>query len=304
MKALVTGARGFIGQYVVKNLMTRKEITSIVRTTGNSNIVESDKNYRFLPIEDYERVETLIEDVKPDIIYHLAANPNTKEGDNPVEISHTNYIGTHNLLAAIKKTKMSPKFVFASSATVYGNTRGLSSENAPLNPTSTYGVTKLASENLIEVYYKEGIIRPLICRLVANVGKGATHGVVPDVIRKVKSDSKELELFGEKPGSIKPYMYVVDTANCIVELSFNTGLNHIYNVCGDDSISISELANQVMKSTNIYKPIKWLGKSSLWFGDNPQVLVSNERLKNKQIYTNFNTSLGAIKQATLEMINE
>lgn len=314
MRALIFGAKGFIGKYLVETLYNTPEISTIVEVSskyssgtsnGNEIVKEGTYSTRQCNIEDYDQVLKLLQDTDAEIVYHLAANPNTKEIGNPVDLTLTNAVGTHNILAALEKLKRKVKFVFASSATVYGNSPNLCKENDILKPTSIYGATKVFNEHLINIYADKGIVDPVICRLIANVGYKATHGVLPDVFKKLRSDSPELELIGQSPGSIKPYMYVRDTVGSMVYLSLSQELG-VFNIAPSDSMSIERLANAVMDAINIHKPIKWTGSS--WFGDNPYVSVSNQKLIDvldgpNKYKLKFNLSTQAIRQVALEMLN-
>lgn len=316
-RVAIFGARGFIGKYLVDQLVKEDEIGTIVEFSSPKKrmvlcypscdrIPDLMWTSRNCDIRNYTEVEGLLKEADPDIVYHFAAIPNTKEGTNPTELTMVNALGTHNILTAIEKLDKKVKFVFASSATVYGNYGGVATEQTDTFPNSVYGATKLYSENLINIFTDKGVVDPLICRLIANVGLNATHGVLPDVFKKLHTGSPELELFGDSPGSIKPYMYVRDTARIITKLSL-MDVKGVVNIVPDDSISILALANCVMEATGIYKPIKWLGKNSIWFGDNPKVLVSNNKMKNLLEHMccpiNFLKSEQAVKQVALEMMN-
>ncbi len=163
MLAMVTGGSGFLGRYVIKELMKHPEVNAIIsisRSVPESHIFFGDSQ-RWIHCEDSVDIEneaavaSTLYSYKPDVIFHLAANPVVKENAlRPCDISRTNIMGTHHLLAHCKE---GTRFAFASSATVYGDQYGEEYGTKPL-PTSVYGATKLASEHLIRAYASLGKI--------------------------------------------------------------------------------------------------------------------------------------------------
>lgn len=292
LKCLVTGSRGFLGQHLIQRLRDKNNtIVGIGRTGGDPLsklliIREGDYAELNCDITNKEDVCCLLRTFQPHIIYHFGAVPTTKLDElNPTEITTTNIIGTQNLL---HYALFIPRFILASSATVYGDTQGYANEDDPLKPTSVYATTKIAAENLVKAYTIMGRVSGLSLRFVANVGKGATHGVLPDVVKKLRSDNPYLELFGDEPGTEKPYMHAKDTIEATIHLAMNTIYTDPINIAPDNSLKIKTLANMVMASLEITKPIRWLGKGAIWAGDNMVVRVNNhilvERFKWKAKY--------------------
>jgi UDP-glucose 4-epimerase len=286
MIALVTGGSGFIGKHLLKALSYDKRFSSVV-------------NYK-IDITDESQVKAAMA-CRPDVVFHLAGKSTVKANiEKPFETFQVNALGTQKLL---HYAPHGCKFVLASSATVYGDSGR--NETDLVNPTSVYGASKIAAEALVQAYTAGGLVDGVILRLVANVGPGATHGVVKDIIEKLQSDSTSLYLFGAWPGSTKPYCYVGDTVNALIEASFqyNKDCSNIYNVSYGDYISIRCLAEIIMNAIDIYKPIVWLGSKSLWKGDNNFVWVYNDKIMEAgwwhPTYTN---SEGMISSVVKEMV--
>jgi hypothetical protein len=110
--------------------------------------------------------------------------------------------------------------------------------------------------------------------LVANVGGGATHGVLPDIVRKLRSPDPELVLLGAAPGSSKPYAYVGDTAKFMVECGLKPDKHILANVGPDDHLTIEYMALLAMDYLKIKKRIRWDVKAN-WRGDNRVVKIDN-----------------------------
>jgi UDP-glucose 4-epimerase len=312
LKALVTGARGFIGQHLVRRLFFVPELTQILGVTRQASCGidrikwdECDtRSYRevYCDLTNENAVARLMLIYKPDIIFHLAGNPVVKQDPHyPLEVSRTNILGTHALLAY---SRPGARFVFASSATVYGNYASAcmgADENTDLSPNSVYGATKVASEALVGAYHHLDKVSGLSLRYVANVGAGATHGVVKDLVAKLKSDSTTLDLLGDRPGSEKPYVHVLDTVEATVLFGLDGELTGALNVSSDTQLNIEQMARVIMDTLGIEKPLRWMGEAANWKGDNRVVRVDNFSAKYCGWRLRFPRSADAVAQAVKDM---
>jgi nucleoside-diphosphate-sugar epimerase len=274
MKIAITGSSGFIGKNLC-NILSNDNIICIKRG------------------EEYN-----IKNYKPSVICHLAANPLIKDSDYDSIQSNINL--TARILDYIKDSEYKPHFIFLSSATVYGNNIDMANENFTLNPNSVYAATKIASEYLIKSYYNLGYINYTILRSVANVGKYCTHGVVKDIIYKLKNtDSKYLEILGNKPGSCKPYIFVLDTVRAIKHCIDNN-IYGTYNLSTKNSINIEKVVEIIQDIIKIDKEHRWLGKRSLWEGDDRNVNIDNTSFINTGFSflspTSENAIISGVKQ--------
>jgi UDP-glucose 4-epimerase len=138
-------------------------------------------------------------------------------------------------------------------------------------------------------------------RLTATVGKGATHGVLKDVIRKLKSDSPTLDLLGAEPGSSKPFTHVDDVVQALLLAGFDDGWKGSVNIGPNDQLSVDQLAEAAMHATRIYKPIKWLGEAANWKGDNRRLHIRNRLAVWHGWKPRYETSWAAVKAAAREL---
>ena len=311
MKALITGANGFIGSSLITYLQDRGYALGCVIRNDNSNIqfdvVKEDSLLHHVgdrvfqgDLTDSKFVKYVYEDFKPNIVYHLAANPMVKKDENnPHQIIYDNILATQNMC---EYAIGCPRFIFASSVVVYGNKDHRVNENDYCSPTSLYAVSKLAGEGIINAYNEEGKINGVSLRLCATVGNRLTHGIIYDFIRKVQSDSEHLECFGDAPGSTKPFCHIDDVCKAMHLISrlLNQGT---YNVVPYDEINVEKVARTVMKALEIIKPIKFLGEKTVWKGDNKVIQCSNKRLVYRGWTPKYETSSQAIYQAVLNNVS-
>lgn len=309
MNILVTGGAGFIGSNLIKHLCKLPDIKHIYYTTHRSlqygslfyqsrNILDT-SFYCDLTWE--QDVEKIFASCNPDVIFHLAGYPRVS-GDEK-KIMEANVNATHLLL---KHCPEKCKFVFASTLIVHGDKQcPISDFDTPDKPTSIYGISKLTAEKLVWKYHNDGKIQGKILRLVATVGSGLTHGLLFDIIRKLKSDSPELELLGDCPGSTKGFVYIDDVIRAFMLVaSENKSEFFTANVCQSDEISVAEFALVVMKTLGIYKPIKWLGAGANWKNDNPILAGTSDKLWYLGWKPKYPTSKLAIEQAVKDIIKE
>lgn len=290
MKILVIGGSGFLGKYLLNHLVkTNHEICNISRRKTNIPGVDDFQ----VDLADLVTLKFVIGRIDPDVVYHLAAQASQQPNPhNPGEVLQTNIINTFNLVHALPaKTHIN----FASSIVVYGNCQN-PSEFSPINTTSLYGASKIACEEIIKSnYYTKGNTYNIF-RLGAMVGKGLTHGILMDVIEKLRSDSPTLELWGNCPGSSKVYSHGQEVVEAITLDRFVP--NEIINICNDDKISALDVAQITMESLNIYKPLIW-DVSKTWKGDNPQLDADNSLMRDI-LQRDFTGSRAAIWRAAEE----
>ncbi|MGH8103405.1 MAG: GDP-mannose 4,6-dehydratase [bacterium] len=154
MKALVTGVTGFVGSHLAEFLLSRGDEVwgTVRRRSPRDNIAHLGDRIHLveMDLQDYTAVLTALREVKPDCIYHLAAQsfvPTSWRA--PAETFQTNVIGQINLFEAIRNHDMKPRIHVAGSSEEYGmvypNEVPIKEEN-PLRPLSPYGVSKVAQD--------------------------------------------------------------------------------------------------------------------------------------------------------------
>jgi len=187
MKALVTGATGFAGQYLVKYLIQKGyEVTGTFFSSGGQFSLINGVAFRYLNLNDgIEKIYSMLLEEKPDEIYHLAAIAATNEADYK-SYYLVNFYGTLNLYEAVKRSGLDVKILYVGSANVYGNVpeeRQPITEAEELRPLNHYAVSKASADLLSYRYFCEGlnIIR---ARPFNHTGPGQTDKFVCSKIAK------------------------------------------------------------------------------------------------------------------------
>lgn len=276
MKALITGGAGFIGSHLADLLVSKDYDVVVVDnlslgTIENINHLANHKKFKFIK-EDLLRLDKLkdiFQENKFDAVFHLAANSDIQNSaDNPgIDLEHT-FLTTWNTLECCRLFWVD-KFVFASSSAVYGEmTKVLSEDTGPLCPVSYYGAGKLAAESFISAYSSMNNIKSWIVRFPNVVGERATHGVLHDFIKKLRSDSTHLMILGDGHQK-KPYMYVRDLVEAVLYIYQNAdAMLNCYNVGVDDQLSVKEMAKIICEEM-LLKDVTftYTGGETGWKGD-------------------------------------
>lgn len=299
-RVLVTGG-GFIGGRLYHHLLEHhKEIEKLVFVRGNGICGECWGSPRveviYMDLSNRKNVLEELQRYKFDTVFHTAGI--ARVSAPLTDIFSANLQTTTNLLDCVEGAR----FVFTSSSTVYGNghARIDFDEYDKLQPTSAYGASKVACESFIDAYTRLGRINGVSLRLCANVGPGATHGLLKDLIAKVKSDSPTLELFGNAPGSIKPFIHVDDTVRAMIWFAEENHKGGAYNVSTKDTLTVAQVADLVMEELGVKKEKVWLGDESTWAGDNKEFSLCNKKLNRAGFRLQHNTSKAAVIQAIKE----
>jgi UDP-glucose 4-epimerase len=275
MRALIFGGAGFIGSNLVRQLYEKGSTDILVA----DNLSMGNKlDHLDLPISlnvgdmtSSPWVEELVRDFKPSRVYHLAANSDISASalDPSLDIKNT-LISTINLAYAIRKNPVS-ELVFSSSSAVFGDSPIVLSENSKKSPVSAYGWMKLSSELILESLFAEGFVSKYLCVRFPNVtGELQTHGVVHDLVKKLKNNSKRLEVLGDG-SQLKPYVYVtelVQAINALIDAPWD-GMKNV-NLGPVDQTSVSEIVDAVLDISGSSPDVVFGKSRSGWDGDVPE----------------------------------
>lgn len=240
MRILITGARGFIGSHLGNKLSSMGE--TVTGIDDNSHVSDNKTSFDVETgnIFDIENVENY------DAIIHLAASINVDESiERPVDYLKNNTLGTLSLLEVARITNPDIKFIFASSAEVYGTAqRELMDEDHPLDPLSPYAVSKLAAEQLCKVYAQVHGMNVTIVRNFNTFGEYQSGGRYGGVIAKFADavrNKGSLVVYGSGEQS-RDYMHISQAVSGYV-LALQHRLPLVINFGSGTPIKIIDIAN-------------------------------------------------------------
>jgi UDP-glucose 4-epimerase len=251
----VTGAAGFIGRWVVSELLDRGYTVRGLDDLSNGsrrNVAEFESTEEFeLTVGDVagrETVEELIDD-DTDACIHLAAEIDVQESlDEPRTHFESNIVGTERVLEACRATET--RLGLVGTCMVYDmvdSEEGID-EDHPVKPASPYAGTKLAAEDLAESYYHGYDLPVTILRPFNTYGpfqKTGMAGGVVSIFTNRDIQGEPLKIFGDGTQT-RDLMYVTDCARFIVDGTFSDeAIGEVINAGTGSDISINELAELI-----------------------------------------------------------
>lgn len=288
MSILVTGGAGYIGSHTCVELLNSGEEIIILDNFSNSKPSSLDaikkitgKDFKFYEINylDREKLEKIFEENKIDVVINFAGYKAVGESvQKPLDYYINNVSGALVLLDTMKKYGVK-KFVFSSSATVYGNPEiiPITEESKVGGTTNPYGTSKLMIEQILQDLYKSdntwdiAILRyfnPVGAHesgLIGEEPNGIPNNLMPYVSRVAAGVLKELSVFGNdydtKDGTgVRDYIHVVDLAighlKAIEKLRKEESGIYIYNLGTGTGYSVLDMVNAFEKVNNVKVPYK------------------------------------------------
>lgn len=242
-RALITGIQGFTGHYMAAELSAAG-----YRVFGLGSQPSNDLDYFQVDLLDIDGLTSVIKQVKPQVIVHLAAIAFVGHG-KPAAFYDVNVVGTRNLLAALSTVADNIESVLlASSANVYGNTQaGMLSETTIVNPANDYAVSKLAMEYMAKLWSEKLPI--IIVRPFNYTGVGQSDNfLLPKIVSHFKRKASEIEL-----GNLDVWRDFTDVRALVkayLGLLLAKPIGETVNVCSGRTHSLREVINLCEKITS------------------------------------------------------
>lgn len=277
MNILITGGMGYIGAHVAKIL--KEEGHNIILYDNLSNYNRHQARYGTLIIGNINNYELLVKTMKEksiNAVIHLAGKSIVSESARcKLKYYYNNVAGTLSLMNACMKLNIF-NFVFASSAAVYGNSKEPLKETDKLDPTNSYGQSKLLCEYLIKETCPHYVILRYfnVCGCVSPIEEihyPETH-LIPNLMHAIETDGI-FNIYGD--GScIRDYIYVDDVAR-ITAAAIKLKSNMVCNVGTGIGYSVNEIVDIMRDKYGNFSVIK----EDRRIGDPSKLIADNSLLK-------------------------
>jgi UDP-glucose 4-epimerase len=259
LRALVTGAAGFIGSHVSEALLARgADVVGLDCFTdyyareikeGNLAALRQGRKFRFVEAAlQTVPLDALLDGVTH--VYHLAAQAGVRKSwgdDFRVYTSH-NVDSTQRLLEAVKDLKLH-RFVYASSSSVYGDGVPIPMrEDAYLQPLSPYGVTKLAAEHLCNLYHANYGVPSVSLRFFTVYGPRQRPDMAFHRFIRAAFEGKPITLYGDG-GQTRDFTYIADIVAANLAAGDQGHPGGVYNIGGGSRVSVLEVLELVGRLT-------------------------------------------------------
>lgn len=257
---LITGATGFIGSHISKELVKRGYLVF-----GLSLVDENHKEIYLLKgdIRDLNTLYNVIKENKIKTVLHLAALiPHKESLHNPFLCFDVNARGTLNLLNAAYLNGVD-KFIYTSTMSVYSEPpRYLPvDENHPTQPSTIYGASKLEGELYCNIY--SSAMNMVVLRYGGVYGKGQQESNATIVaMRFIKQalNNEPITIYGDGNQS-SDFLYIEDMLQGTF-LALEKNITGVYNIGGGEEISIIDLAKRIINLTNSRSKIVFINKNT------------------------------------------
>jgi GDP-4-dehydro-6-deoxy-D-mannose reductase len=262
-RVLVTGAAGFVGQWLLRELLGAGWEVAGTRfgdvVPSGALTLEERRRGRWIPADLREpaAITTALDAVRPDAVIHLAAisfSPDAQKA--PMDAVRLNVGVAAQLFATLRERRatggIDPVVLVIGSSEEYGRhdeSEMPLGEDAELRPLNLYGATKLAQEILAQQAYRADGIRVILTRSFNHSGPGQQpQFVLPALVRRAMALRKEwngvLGLGSTSP--VRDFLHVADVARAYMLLLDRGTPGEVYNVCSGEGIDIAALARRVL----------------------------------------------------------
>ena len=242
----VIGGAGFIGSHLVDYLIDERGCNVTVLDnliTGKTKNIHEKAKFIWADIRDEEsELVRIFEKENIDYVFNYAAEPYIPECfERPMHFFDINATAVLKVLNACQKSKIKA-VLQVSSAEIYGDMKGKIKETDAVEAHSTYGVSKLAADGLVQVRWREANVPAISLRQFNCVGERETHEyVIPEIISQL-AKSNVVNLGNN---SFRDFQYAGDAAKMAVELLEKGQFGEVYNMGSEDGIMIYELAELI-----------------------------------------------------------
>jgi GDP-4-dehydro-6-deoxy-D-mannose reductase len=314
-KILITGSNGFIGSHLIDYCLEKQnKVFALDRPSSSfnnlthytdgklqfsenekqsylgENILISSNNQAltFLEcdIKDDLLLEKIIIDLKPNYIFHFAAQPYINPSwEDPVDTIQTNVIGTINIFEPIKKYKIVTRVLLACTSGEFGSTAEVNrplKEGDPLLALHPYGISKIAVELLSRQYALNFGIEAINVRFFNQTGIRRINDAPSDFIRKIAQIELELMEPIIEVGNLSPYRDFTDIKDSLeaIWLAATKGKpGETYHICSKRKINIRDILNTALSFSSKEIEVKENVSSKLRKTDEDVIIGDNYKIR-------------------------
>lgn len=251
MKCLVTGASGFIGSHLVEFLLANRHVVyGLSRRVNDLSVNRTGLTVLSGDILDREGLFKLVADIRPEMVFHLAAQslPSVSWAD-PERTFRTNVFGTLYLLDAIRTTKVNPVIEVICSSSEYApspNGKPIC-EDGPLNASSPYALSKITQDQLCVLYQKAYGMHIVRVRPFFIIGPRKTGDVTSDFARGIVAIERGLKT-ALKVGnlkSIRDFLGIEDALTALQVVAERGMPGEVYNVCSGRGYEVGQILERL-----------------------------------------------------------
>jgi len=310
MRILISGASGYLGSRICKELKKKHYIIALTRNPDKFNYFNEKIADEIITLKSFDNnfLEKVV-DSKPEIFIHLISLDSSASNSNPLSSFDINVGNTFKLLNHLKDSKTLKKFIYFSTIHVYNSSLKKIDELTKPNPNNFYSLTHFLSEEIINYFNKEANFKCINLRLSNSYGEPVFENencwkLVVNELVKSANEKKIISLNGEGLTS-RDFIHYSDICDAISKLIIidNSKFNHnTYNLSSGNSLLLIELAELINKEFK--GKIKILINSNKSYLPSPKNLVSKITYSNERIKSLIKFNPIAVSEGIFKMIKE
>ena len=274
-KCLITGISGSGGSYLCEHIIKKNKFIKIYgtfRSNGYKNLLQ--KKYKSkikffkCDLQIFSDINSIINKIKPDLVFHIASNANVGDSfNNPLIFSKNNNSITANLLESLRLNNSKAVIIICSSSEVYGNVEKNKmpiAENCSLKPINPYAVTKAYQDLLSQMYYETFNLKIIITRMFSDTNARRSNLFQTSFAKQIiecKRGQKKFLSHGNL-SSVRTFIDIDDAMEAYWLAATKGRIGEIYNICGDKVISVKNYLSKLIKFSECSIKLK-LDKSLL-----------------------------------------
>lgn len=255
MKCVVTGCAGFIGSHMSDRLLADGHTVVGIdcftdyyaRPVKEANLAAAMRHPKFAFHELDLANGNLADSVSgAEYVFHLAAMPGLARSWLDFDLyARCNLTATHRLLEALKAVPTLKKFVYASTSSVYGRYAS-GDETLPTKPSSPYGITKLAGEQLARVYHEEFGVPAVVLRFFSVYGPRQRPEMGLHLFIKWVLSGEPIQLTGDGL-QVRGATYIDDCVEATVRAGLNAMPGETFNLGGGEIATVLDMIRKIEK---------------------------------------------------------
>ena len=265
VRAFITGADGFVGQWLVRELQDAgyevhggsRAARMPLRTLDAMRANEM--HWHRIDLTEPESLCAAVSAARPDAVFHLAAQSSVPASiADPADTFEVNLLGTVRLLDACRREAPDAMLVVAGSAEVYGIADPAQMplrEDAPLRPANPYAGSKAAAEVSTLQYARSGWVRALVTRSFNHTGPGQSEAFAAPAFAKqisaIRSGAQAPVLRVGNLGAFRDFLDVRDVVAAYRLLAQRGGPCNVYNVCSGTAVSMREIVDGLVRIAGV-----------------------------------------------------
>ena len=267
-RVLITGVAGFVGSHLAENIIEHFPATIVHGTcrpkgsTDNIRQILDKISLHEIDITDAASTHRIVDTIRPEVIYHLAAQSYVRTSwESPEATLSTNIIGQANLLEAVRSMaddNYSPTVVVVGTSEEYGYVDGAESpltENAPLRPLSPYAVSKIGQDFLGFQYFQTYGLNIIRLRAFNHTGPRRPTAFgdskLAHTIAMIERGIAEPVVAYRDLTAVRDFTDVRDVVKAYVLASKRCAAGEVYNVCSGQGVSIKQIFDVLLACSKV-----------------------------------------------------